>query len=287
VPLWTDLDNPSTWSVFANAPDAVFKGALACIGVGEQVGRVDSFRDRALTSHGLVIISAGRGTYTRGDGTQEAFTAPALIWLFPGVEHGYGPDTRGWHEHWLLFSGVGASLHENLGLVRRDRPVVSLDHLPARLPSLFGRLRHELPLINARSQLRTAVLLQDLLEECVAGYPGAGSSNYGTAIVESLELGALEPISVRERARRLGITVATLRAAVRENTGMTPVDFILELRIARARTLLADSRLDVRTVAEAVGYDDPAYFSRLFTSRVGLSPSVFRRQQHRAGTVYV
>ena len=45
--------------------------------------------------------------------------APALIWLFPGQQHGYGPQAE-WSEHWLLFTGPASTAYVELGLLRRS-----------------------------------------------------------------------------------------------------------------------------------------------------------------------
>ncbi len=58
-------------------------------------------------------------------------------------------------------------------------------------------------------------------------------------------------------------------------------DFVIEVRLSRAQALLAETRLDVGQIAARVGYDDAAYFSRIFSRRTGVSPTTFRRQQAR------
>ncbi len=68
---------------------------------------------------------------------------------------------------------------------------------------------------------------------------------------------------------------------VRAATGLTVNDFVIEVRIARAQSLLAETALDVGQIAAQVGYDDAAYFSRIFHRRTGAAPSAFRRQQSR------
>ncbi len=72
-----------------------------------------------------------------------------------------------------------------------------------------------------------------------------------------------------------------LRAAVRRVAGCSPKDYLLGIRLGRAKELLAVTELPVAAVARRVGYDDPAYFSRLFTRRVGMAPIRFRAQEGR------
>lgn len=79
----------------------------------------------------------------------------------------------------------------------------------------------------------------------------------------------------------MGVTVPTLRSIIRRDSGVTPKELILQTRLARAQELLAASQLPIHQIARQIGYDDSAYFSRLFTERVGVPPRVFRRQQAR------
>lgn len=70
----------------------------------------------------------------------------------------------------------------------------------------------------------------------------------------------------------------TLSRRFRRATGVSPRDFIVELRMERARDLLARSRLPIEEVAARVGYSDRGTFSKAFKERTGLSPSFFRRR---------
>jgi len=61
-------------------------------------------------------------------------------------------------------------------------------------------------------------------------------------------------------------------------TGMTPMEYTQTLRIEEAKHLLETTGSPVEAVAEDVGYDDAAFFSRLFRRSVNLSPAQYRRR---------
>jgi AraC family transcriptional regulator, transcriptional activator of pobA len=85
-----------------------------------------------------------------------------------------------------------------------------------------------------------------------------------------------EPLSLRDVAHELGMTPGHLTTVVRRRTGRTVQEWIIERRMAEARTLLADTELPVGEIARRVGMSDPGYFSRLFRRTHGASPRQWR-----------
>lgn len=67
--------------------------------------------------------------------------------------------------------------------------------------------------------------------------------------------------------------------AFKASTGLPPHRYQIILRMERARDLLTNSSLPVSEISVAVGYEDPAYFSRLFARETGKSPSSWRRER--------
>ncbi len=60
----------------------------------------------------------------------------------------------------------------------------------------------------------------------------------------------------------------------------TPHHYLAEMRLARARDLLAQTTLSTKDVALRVGFEDPQYFCRLFHQKVGLPPGLWRKRRH-------
>jgi len=59
---------------------------------------------------------------------------------------------------------------------------------------------------------------------------------------------------------------------------MTPRQFIIEIRINKAKQLLTDGTLKISAVAEKCGFTNQYHFTRVFKSRVGLTPSEYMKQ---------
>ncbi|MER5731557.1 AraC family transcriptional regulator [Streptomyces sp. NPDC002138] len=250
---------------------------LVCLGVGLQRGALPVVGPRVLDHHVAVIVTSGRGWFSHGGRPPQRVVGPALLWLMPGVVHHYGPDPAiGWDESFVDFAGRSVEAYTDLGYITPDRPVVPLTET--------AEVRHIVDGI-VRAARRGGPLLDVEAAAAVHGlfvalrYARAEVSRHGDAVMDALARGALLPISVAEHAARLGMPLYALRGAVRRSTGEGVKEYLLGIRLSRAKELLARTDLPVAGVARRVGYEDAAYFSRLFSRRVGVAPGRFREQQ--------
>lgn len=76
----------------------------------------------------------------------------------------------------------------------------------------------------------------------------------------------------------LAVTPARLNAACKARAGRTASDILHDRLVVEAKRYLIYTESSVAQVAHLTGFDDPAYFNRFFTRRVGCSPGAFRRQ---------
>jgi transcriptional regulator GlxA family with amidase domain len=85
-----------------------------------------------------------------------------------------------------------------------------------------------------------------------------------------------QPMQAAVLASRANVSLSHYFALFKRQTGCTPIDFFIHLRMERAREMLETTGLTVKEVAAALGYDDPFYFSRVFKSINGLAPTDYR-----------
>ncbi|MFC5723067.1 helix-turn-helix domain-containing protein [Streptomyces gamaensis] len=252
---------------------------LVCLGVGLQYGALPAVGPRTLDHHTAVVISAGSGWLRTPDGRTRTVTAPALLWLAPDIPHHYGAAPgRGWDESFVDFTGPAVAAYTELGCIEPDRPLVPLtDTADAR--AAIARITRAARSGNPLLEVETSAAVHELL---IALRRARADDTPGTdPVLDALARDAFLPLSVAEHAARHGMTPAELRAAVRRGAGCSPKDYLLGIRLHRAKELLTATELPVAAVARRVGYDDPAYFSRLFTRRVGTAPVRFRERQGR------
>lgn len=82
--------------------------------------------------------------------------------------------------------------------------------------------------------------------------------------------------SVADMAHSINVSPDHFTRLFKGTFNMSPVDALIASKMDRARLLLSSTPLSIVQISEELGYDTPAYFSRQFKSRNGVSPSVYR-----------
>lgn len=123
------------------------------------------------------------------------------------------------------------------------------------------------------------VLLVDVarLATDVVGELRRGNETLLAEVFEVIERRFPGPLSLRDVAKAVGMTPGYLTTVVRERTGRTVLDWIIERRMVQARRLLAETDLPVGEVARRVGIPDAGYFARMFRHSNGTAPRAWRR----------
>ena len=69
-----------------------------------------------------------------------------------------------------------------------------------------------------------------------------------------------------------------LREVFKKEYGITPVRYIIQKRIEKAKILLSEKKLTVKEAAAVCGFEDEYYFSRLFKKVTSVSPAIYRKK---------
>ena len=98
------------------------------------------------------------------------------------------------------------------------------------------------------------------------------------AVVELLHSQYNKNWSIEELSGQCRLSRYHFMRSFREYTGLPPVKFLLDIRMAKAQELLLDLSMNISEIAETLGYAHPHYFSRVFRQYTGVSPSEYRKR---------
>jgi Response regulator containing CheY-like receiver domain and AraC-type DNA-binding domain len=89
-----------------------------------------------------------------------------------------------------------------------------------------------------------------------------------------------ENLTLAEISGHVYLSQTYVSLLFKQETGETIYDYLIKVRIEKAKQLLCDPRMKFYEICEAVGYTDPSYFSKLFKRMTGLTPSTYRDQHY-------
>jgi AraC-like DNA-binding protein/quercetin dioxygenase-like cupin family protein len=116
---------------------------------------------------------------------------------------------------------------------------------------------------------------------CYTGrvHPKARSLALMGEVISYLERNYTEDVTLDTLAGVAGMSVRNLLLLFKEATGHAPIEYLLQLRVARAAELLGATEMTVTDIAGHVGFNDSNYFTRQFRRITGVAPSVYRKRR--------
>lgn len=241
---------------------------------------------RVLDNYYLVFITKGKGEFCSSLTGPTTVEEGTCFLLFPGVWHRYRPDKRsGWEEYWVGFNGRYVQQLMKSRFFDASKPFVEIG-MDKELLTLFHKMADAIKGSFVGYSQQIAGITLQLLGSV---YNTAQSHRHDNSPVskaiakaqfllqESLE----EQVDLPEIARQLPMGYSAFRRNFKEITGQSPNQYLLDLRIRRARELLESTLLSIEEVSELTGFDYIQYFSRLFKQKVGQSPMAYRRNAIR------
>ncbi|MFA5293187.1 MAG: PocR ligand-binding domain-containing protein [Phycisphaerae bacterium] len=91
----------------------------------------------------------------------------------------------------------------------------------------------------------------------------------------------VEPLSLDEIAHSAHLSVSRLSHIFKEQTGMTVIDYLTNVRIEHAKELLISTNKNCTEICFDAGYNNQSYFTRTFKEIVGVTPRLFRDMNRR------
>lgn len=236
----------------------------------------------------IVFCQSGHGTvYCQNQSA--ILTADQYVMLPAGKAHWYAADgTKPWSIFWMHFTGTDAAMFA---------PEQETFRSSATNPEL-SQIRQNL--FNQVITLLEGGYSDETLEySCILLQQLLGSFKYASAFermntttpvtnpidqsIEFMKANLRNRLYLHQLAVQCGYSVSHYGKLFRQKTTEAPLDYLNILRIQKACSLLELSRLKVKEIAHAVGFEDAYYFMRVFRKIMGVTPTQHRRLGQAAG----
>ncbi|EHB64958.1 transcriptional regulator, AraC family [Paenibacillus lactis 154] len=233
----------------------------------------------------LHVIESGRGTFRTEADTYPLGPGDCFL-IHPGQLVSYVSDHNDpWRYRWVAFDGDAAAVEVEATGLLPERPVL---HMPSesRIPGYISRIQAGFQTKEESSHVAAVGYLYLIWAEIMrlGGRPAQvllGEPQVQRTVKQMINYMTAQyahPVSIEQMCASLGYNRAYLSRIFKKETGMTPITYLLRLRIDQSKRLLRERPdLSIEQVAASVGLTDPLYFSRQFKRWVGKSPSRYRK----------
>ena len=204
--------------------------------------------------------------------------------LIPGEVTYYFADTQTpWSYYWLGISGIKAQEYFNLSSIHemaylRSPHTEALGNFIRTIVKDAERLDE-----SKASQLHVISQLFELMHQLNAVSPNLDQETISPSQKLYREAKHLidigynsQDISIQEIADKLGVHRSYLSSIFKDFHKISPKEYLLEVRMNRAKELLETTNQPIKIIAYSVGYLDPLHFSKAFRQYYDCSPSQYR-----------
>jgi AraC-like DNA-binding protein len=167
------------------------------------------------------------------------------------------------HEHHIRWRDYAAGIKRS--------PRMSLEQLDGAA-SLMGMIANTIANLVHRN-----LTLESELRSATHDQRAADHREIVRKAIDFMQDNLEMPVSVSDVAQAVALNPTYFGILFTEAMGRHPIDYLIDLRIERAKHYLSHTRMSVMDVCVALGYD-PSYFSRLFKRRTGYTPGQYARK---------
>lgn len=238
-------------------------------------------RGRILNEFQLVYITRGKGSFSSSNIEETILEEGTVFMLFPGEWHTYRPlNETGWEAYWVGFKGPYIqNLMEN-NFINPGNPFSQIgydDEIVRLFQQINDHARREEP---GAQQLLGGIVFHML------GYLLHYRKNEifpNKTFVEMVSKARVlmrehvcSTISPEEIAGMLNISYSWFRRTFKQYTGFTPTQYMTQLKIQKAKELLAQTNDSVKRIASVLKFEPTDYFSVYFKRSTGINPMAYR-----------
>lgn len=207
----------------------------------------------------------------------------------PGVNLFYYSDPEDpWHYAWISFNGSKAALYLEKAGLTAEHPVRDCYLDPEEFLGIIEEILNHHEITVANELTRTALLYQILallvnsqnqnLEKQNKPLPHDYSPDVYVDNALAYIHNHYTDAKVSDIASYIGITRSYLTHIFKQRMEISPQEYLLSYRLEQGSRLLRTTGMSIQEIAEAIGYENPLTFSKMFKNVYGMSPKYYRQK---------
>ena len=243
--------------------------------------KYDVLRENGRIDYGLQFIESGK-CYFEDNGVVRIAEAGIVLLHFPKVRQNYyfyHEDNA--HIMWVHFSGTACSMLDTL----KSSETV---HIKLNDSARFKRILEQMvsEFYDKKSQYKVfceggIVILMSLMlrnEDKQSVALSKQRHQQLSEVISYMNMSYERPLDIERYAKMCYVSHDWFIHKFKSYTGMSPSQYLTQIRMEKAKEMLEYSKHRVSEIAERCGYNNSAYFCKVFKSYTGQSPKSFRNK---------
>lgn len=238
-------------------------------------------RSQGREDYQMIYVAKGKGCFVL-EGQKQEVGEGTVIFYKPGQAQQYSYSYKDKPEiYWIHFTGYGVERYlEELKIGNQQTYEIGFNE---ECIELFNKMITELQIKQHYYENIVEGMMLQLLGVMArnAAEDNQNISNrhqYIQKIIEEMHRNSEMPLMIKAYAKNCNISVCWFINSFKEVTGLTPQQYIIHIKINRAKGLLVDTEMSIAEIADIVGFQNAFYFSRVFKKITGDSPKVWRQR---------
>jgi AraC-like DNA-binding protein len=236
-------------------------------------------------AYAVYLVDEGKGVYTLGNAEFPVKKNDIFV-MYPNVPVRCVSDKDEPLKMFALsFDGMDARLLLNAAGFEPKNPVQTLDpHFAGQVTKVFDGIyvwRGQEIYSTVQSTAMIYLLLSSLVKNASVDQsampPGWTGTVHFQKAVDYIAINYSRPIIVGDIAKNVNLSRSRLYRVFMQQIFISPQQYLTEYRMRQALNLLEKRKGSIKEIANAVGIDDPQYFSNLFKQVIGRSPKNYMK----------
>lgn len=226
----------------------------------------------------LHFIIEGKGKLLVGNQKYDLAKGDCFL-IPPGITTYYEADLEDpYTYHWIGFGGLEAKeLLEKTGFLKNDNYVIT----PLDYDTIYERFMIIQNIVPKKGVTRYMLLSNLYLLFSELMYEGSNEmeelKDYVDLAIKYMNTNYSRKITIHDVTQTIGIERTYFYRLFQKNMHISPQDYLIKIRIEKAKLLLCNTSKSIKDIAISVGYENYGSFIKIFKEKEGISPTSYRK----------
>jgi len=243
-------------------------------------------KDKGVDYYILIYCTAGEGWYKIADKTY-TMNENQYIVLPPNTPYSFGANTKNpWTIYWVHFKGALSSYFFKTPMLPHQILPESDSRLQDRI-QLFEEIYDNLELSYHSDHYSYASLC---LYHFLASFKfveqfrrvrnrDVREHEFSEKVIYYMRENVENNLTLDQMAKQFNLSTSHFSTRFRQDTKQSPIKYFITLKIEKSCQYLELTTMKISEIFPKLGFQDAAYFSRIFTKIMGVSPSKYRERE--------